>query len=179
MAPKLPHGNSYWVVPGRVIAGEYPGDADSTKASRKVRQHLEAGVRFFVDLTEEGELIPYDDILASEASRLGISKFEYRRFEIPDVSIPHSDELTASVLDAIDRGSRELPTVYIHCRGGVGRTGTIVGCYFKRHLGFSGDEALDTIAGLWECVDKSVKIPASPETPEQCDYVRTWREPSR
>jgi hypothetical protein len=179
MIPKLPHENCYWVVPGRVIAGEYPGGHNPPLASQNVRRHLEAGVRFFIDLTEEGELVPYDDILATEASRLGIENFEYQRFGIPDINIPDSDELTASALDAIDRGSRELPVVYIHCRGGIGRTGTIVGCWFRRHLGLTGDEALDKVAELWEGVEKSARCPSSPETIPQCDYVRKWKEPAR
>jgi len=135
-------------------------------------------VRLFIDLTEEGELEPYDDALAVEAARLGIENFEHRRFAIPDVAIPESREPTARALDTIDRGSRELPIVYIHCKGGVGRTGTIVGCYLRRRFGLTGDEALDTIARLWEGVEKSARCPSSPETIPQCNYVREWKEPA-
>jgi len=179
MIPELPQDNCYWVVPGRILAGEYPGDPNPDVARGRISRHLEAGVRCFVDLTEDGELEPYDDLLAIEAARLGIEHFEHLRFGIRDINIPDSDELTASALDAIDRGSRELPIVYIHCRGGIGRTGTIVGCYFKRQLGLTGDEALDKVARLWENVPKSARCPSSPETVPQCNYVRNWKEPAR
>ena len=46
----------YWVEPGRLMAGEYPGDWTERSARRKLRALLDAGVRTFVDLTEQGEL---------------------------------------------------------------------------------------------------------------------------
>src|SRR5688572_20285195 len=57
-----PHLNSYWVRPGLLLAGEYPGAFDEAWARRKIRRMLEAGIRVFVDLTEEGELAPYDHL---------------------------------------------------------------------------------------------------------------------
>ena len=47
----------------------------------------------------------------------------------------------ASILDAIDAALDGGKTVYVHCWGGVGRTGTVVGCWLVRH-GKTGDEAL-------------------------------------
>jgi hypothetical protein len=44
--------NTYWVVPGKFLAGEYPGDKDLVKAREKINRFLEVGVRHFVDLTE-------------------------------------------------------------------------------------------------------------------------------
>ena len=46
-----PTDGSYWVEPGRLLAGSYPEDVQALQA---------AGVTLFVDLTEEGELPPYD-----------------------------------------------------------------------------------------------------------------------
>ena len=83
---------------------------------------------------------------------------------------------TAAELDhLIDRHIEEGRTVYVHCFGGVGRTGTIVGCWFVRH-GRSGDEALERLAELWRDCPKSSRHPRSPQMPEQLDYVRNWRE---
>ena len=47
-----PNGNTYWVVPLKFLAGEYPGDKDSVKARKKIKQFLAAGIRHFIDLTE-------------------------------------------------------------------------------------------------------------------------------
>ena len=69
-------------------------------------------------------------------------------------------------------------TVYLHCWGGVGRTGTVVGCWLVRH-GRTGDEALQQLEEWWQGVAKVRRKPQSPETPEQFRYVREWAEPAR
>ena len=48
-----PNANTYWVVPHKFLAGEYPGDEDSVRAREKINRFLEGGVRHFVDLTEQ------------------------------------------------------------------------------------------------------------------------------
>src|ERR1700676_2274446 len=69
--PPRPNGNTYWVVPLKFLAGEYPGDEDPVKTRKKIKQFLPAGIRHFIDLTELHEknrslleLVPYDAILA-------------------------------------------------------------------------------------------------------------------
>ena len=63
-----PDPNTYWVVPGKLLAGEYPGARDPKEAGRRLRVFLSAGVRHFIDLTVAGELEPYDELLIAEAS---------------------------------------------------------------------------------------------------------------
>ena len=134
-----------WVVPGRLAAGPYPRDADELRG---------AGVDAFVDLTEEGELPEY-------APQLG--GLEYRRAPIRDFGVPSVEEMEA-ILAALDDLLARRRTVYLHCRGGVGRTGTVVGCYLVRH-GWSAEEALDSMEGA--------------ETEEQRSFVRAWPAAAR
>jgi ADP-ribosyl-[dinitrogen reductase] hydrolase len=63
----------------------------------------------------------------------------------------------------------------VHCWGGVGRTGTVVGCHLVRS-GLSGDEALARVATLFKSMEKSSRRHRSPETDEQEAYVCSWRE---
>lgn len=167
--PPPPIANSYWVVPGRFLAGEYPrrrNGADGAEVFAQRRALLEAGVTLFIDLTEEGELRPY-------AGRLGAA--EHRRFAIPDGGVPETPEDTAAILDAIDRHLADGGMLYLHCWGGVGRTGTIVGCWLARHGGLSGEAALSRLAELWRQNAKSARRD-TPEYPWQRDYIRQWRE---
>ncbi len=167
-----PIQNCYWVEPGKLLAGEYPREYDHAPSVTKFRALRGAGVSAFIDLTQEveaqawGWVKPYDDYLDGAS---------HERFPIPDEGVPDSSELTIAVLDAIDRRIAEGRTVYVHCFGGVGRTGTIVGCWLVRH-GHSGDEALERIAELWRECPKSARHPRSPQMPEQLDYIRNWRE---
>ena len=171
---KQPSPNSYWVHQGRFAAGEYPGDRNQELAARKLEKLLDVGIDHFIDLTEPGELVPYAGIAEQTASSLD-QQVGWERHPICDLSVPQNPEQMTLILDAIDDALTEGKAVYVHCRGGVGRTGTVVGCWLVRH-GHSGEEALRTIAERWRYVEKAYRIPRSPETPEQCDYVRNWKE---
>lgn len=174
MKPPLP--NSYWVRPGRFAAGEYPGDLDPCQAAAKLKMLLRAGINHFIDLTGTGELRPYRDIAEREARAQGV-RVGYERFPIADAGVPRSREWMARILDAIDAALDDGKTVYVHCWGGVGRTGTVVGCWLVRH-GESGKSALEQIDEWWRGVEKVRRIPTSPETCDQVEYVRNWAGPS-
>ena len=127
-----PMRNSYWIKPGCFAAGEYPGHWDPVRAPEKVRKLLAAGIDHFIDLTESGELEPYAGIVAKEARRLGLD-IGWERHPIVDLSIPSSPEQMVRILDAVDAALGDGKTLYVHCWGGVGRTGTTVGCWLVRH----------------------------------------------
>src|SRR5215204_2069822 len=169
-----PIPNSYVLHDGRLIAGEYPGDRRDDPAKATLGALLDAGVRTFIDLTESHELAPYDSLLAAEAKVRG-AEARHVRLPIRDVSVPRSAEVMREILDAIDAGLRDGGKVYVHCWGGVGRTGTVVGCHLVRS-GLSGDEALARVATLFKSMEKSSRRSRSPETDEQEAYVRSWKE---
>lgn len=165
-----PSANTYWVGQ-RLLAGEYPGHWDNAVARQRLQAHIDAGVTCFFDLTQEGELVAYHDLLPDHGSE--DRPILYRRMAIRDLGLPRSPEFMAAILDKIDQAIDAGHTVYVHCWGGVGRTGTVVGCHLVRH-GMSGDQALAEIARHWQTVEKRTRHPRSPETPEQTAYVRLW-----
>lgn len=166
--------NTYWVVPGALMAGEYPGDRDAAVALRKLSGLLTAGISAFLDLTEAGELTPYQPVLAELAQQTGVD-YRYRRLPIRDLDIPDRPEHMRDILSQVEQWRTEGHKVYVHCWGGVGRTGTVVGCYLVND-GLSGDGALAHIRLLWTrmSADKQRRRPQSPETVAQCAYVRRW-----
>ena len=168
-----PISNSYWVRPGRLLAGEHPGARDDRQSPQRLRQLLEAGVNFFLDLTEAGEygLEPYLDLLRGEAQALGL-EVEHQRMPIQDRGTPTSGQMTR-ILDAIDTALEAGRTVYVHCYAGIGRTGTVVGCYLVRD-GKSGQAALEEIAHLRRDIPSGWTT--SPETAAQRRMVRDWPE---
>ncbi len=161
----------YWVVPGKLLAGEYPRDLDEATSRAKIDALVGAGVTAFVDLTEAGEgLLPYAYLLDAHTGK-GVM---HERFPIRDVSTPRSQQATVATLDAIDAYLAQGRTVYVHCWGGIGRTGTIVGCWLARH-GYVGEHALVRLRVLWQACPKSAWR-QSPETDAQEQYVIEWNE---
>jgi hypothetical protein len=169
-----PSVHTYWVHE-HLLAGEYPGAPDESEARARLRQYLDAGVDFFLDLTRPGEMRPYDSLLQQEATTRG-TRAAYLRLAVPDMGVPTRQSMLIT-LDTIDEAITAGQVVYVHCWGGVGRTGTVVGCYLVRH-GLTGQEALAEIAGIWPSMGQSAWHPRSPETGEQIRFVRGWREES-
>ena len=166
-----PIENCYWVVPGKLLAGEYPIDLDEETSRVKLGNLIDGGVSAFIDLTEENEL-DRSSPLRPYASWLGSAC--HQRFPIRDGSIPETPEYTAAILDAIDHHINEGRTLYVHCWGGIGRTGTIIGCWLARHER-TGQAALDLLRERWKCCPKSIGG-STPETPEQEQYILNWQE---
>lgn len=170
---RRPIPESYWVEPGRLLAGEYPAHFNSEMTRKQIDALLEEGFDTFIDLTKPNETVAYIRILLDEA-KLHEVDVKHRRFPIGDFGLPTPRQMT-TILDTIDSDLREGRKIYLHCWGGIGRTGTTVGCYLVRR-GKTGEEALRQIAEWWKDVPKSRIHPRSPETPEQVDFILHWAE---
>lgn len=171
--PRPPIPNSYWVLPGRLLGGEYPGSTSRGDAIERVRKLLNAGIDSFVDLTEEGELPAYESLLPG----LTEQRVSYRRLPIVDHSIPESPAHMARIVDVIEAELGAGRRVYVHCHAGIGRTGMTLGCYLIRS-GLPNDEAMARLQVLWRQCARSSRWPSIPETREQIQFVRAWRDAS-
>jgi ADP-ribosylglycohydrolase len=165
--------NTYWVEPGRLLAGEYPATVSRADTLERLKRLLAAGVTYFLDLTEPGELAPYDQLLPGEPGS-GARRVSYVRRGIKDHSVPAEPEVMSEILAYLERALAAGDCVYVHCRAGVGRTGTVLGCYLI-HRGMTADAALQHLNALWQANERSRRWPSTPETDEQHQFVRQWR----
>jgi hypothetical protein len=170
--PARPHRNCYWVEPGRLLAGEYPGAPDEETTRRRLGAYLDAGIREFVDLTEPREVTPYEARLRNVAAERGV-RVGYHRLPIRDMSVPRNPRDMHRTLDTLERLLEAPDPVYLHCLGGVGRTGLVVGCWLVRR-GHSAEEALLVLADWWRGVEKSLVFPETPQTEAQRRWVLDW-----
>jgi protein-tyrosine phosphatase len=155
------------VLPGRFLAGEYPGSRRAGSPSPRLAALLEAGITCFVDLTRPGELPDYDDDLRNESIRFHPVFHLYSA--IGDFGLPTISQMK-NLLDEIDSALARGEKIYLHCQAGIGRTGTVVGCYLVRH-GLSGRAALHRLNELRH------RLPfpfPSPETEDQRQFVLNW-----
>lgn len=166
-----PIPDSYWVRPDKLMAGAYPRVWDDEMSRVELGQLLEAGVTFFLDLTEAGEyyLESYAPLLKEEAAARERS-VEHRRMPIRDMDTPTPAEMK-HILDTIDTALAAGQVIYLHCFGGIGRTGTVVGCYLVRR-GLDGQAALAEIIRLRQGIPGGWK--SSPQTEAQREMVREW-----
>jgi hypothetical protein len=162
MTAPLPVPRSYWIVPGRLLAGEYPSDADPRVAAERLQRFRSAGIGLFVDLTEPLELEPYSHLVGDA---------RHERRPIPDLGTI-SRRRYREILDLVDSGVGSGDGVYVHCWQGLGRTGTVVGCWLVRH-GFDGGDPLARIAGLRQGLPDAGR--SSPQTASQRRMVARWR----
>ena len=168
-----PHANCYWLIPGLLLAGEHPGSQFRDDCIVRIDALLDAGTRQFVDLTDffEGPG-PYVSVLRERAASRNL-RVAHHRFAIPDFGVP-SAAVMRTTLDAIYAAIDVGDPAYLHCWGGVGRTGTVVGCLL-REQGLTGEEALDLIDRKWSVMEKRTRHAQSPETEDQIAFVERWK----
>ena len=163
VAPPLP--NTYWALPGLLLAGEHPSGLTTEATRHRVSVLLAAGIECFLDLTHPSEIEPYDQALPFH--------IEYLRKPIRDHGLPERREHMMEILDCLHDALRSGRRTYLHCRAGIGRTAMVVGCLFVER-GLTGEQALDELAARWEQCERSKLWPSVPETEAQTDYVRRW-----
>lgn len=160
-----PLPNTYWVIPGRVLAGEHPTGADRAESRIRLARLHEAGIDSFIDLTEKGEMPAYRHLLPSGT--------EYVRSAIADTRVPNNVAQTRQVLARMQKSLDSGRGIYVHCRAGIGRTGLIIGCFLADQQP-NGASAIETLNRLWRQSERAKSWPTVPQTPEQADYIRHW-----
>jgi protein-tyrosine phosphatase len=169
--PPIPE--SYWVLPERFLAGEYPGESEREMTRRRLRALIAGGIRTFIDLTEEHEAIPPYRGVLREVSEEESVETTYSNVPIEDRGVPSPSTLQC-ILDAIDRAIVDENPVYVHCWAGLGRTGTVVGCYLKRHGMAEDGDVIEKLAALRQGTPSGGVT--SPDTKEQIRLVMSWKK---
>ena len=166
-----PIDGSYWALDGEVLAGPHPalGSRDEQRAS--LRALLAAGVRTIVDLTTPADSTGGARVLWEKLSP-DPRDTSCTRHPILDGGVPSLASMQL-ILDTIDASRRRARPVYVHCMGGLGRTGTVIGCWWTRHGLFTGDDVFEQL--MLRRRGQSNAHRQSPETSPQFHMIRAWK----
>lgn len=138
------------------------------------------GTRVFVDVTcgAEEQTPPYDDVLA----QISDGRAQRLAFPIPDMKSPADSDLPmfSRLVDIICEALRAAPSprpVYIHCRGGHGRSALVAACVLIRLHGMSSEEALEAVDAAHDTrlrMRRDMREIGAPQTRSQVAFVRTF-----
>jgi hypothetical protein len=174
----LPFNRSYWVIPGFLMAGEIPSAQSYNARTEKIQCIVDSGIRSVVNLMEGEEcnfigkkLIDYSDEMLKIAKESKI-ELAINRFPIKDLDIPPVDFMV-EILNHIKKDILEEKPVYVHCWGGIGRTGTTVGSFLINEGICDVKEVIDFIKFLKR--DTNIAHRDSPETSDQVAFIQNWR----
>jgi protein-tyrosine phosphatase len=165
-----PMEGTYWVVPGTLACGPYPGATTPDEAQQRIDRLAGQDLACFVNLMFDSE-VDHSGHLFAEYEHLLPSRGGMKRFPIEDVHIPTAD-LMVEILDHID--AHLSLGVYVHCWGGVGRTGTVVGCWLIRHGLATSSNVMSIIHDIRR-QDTVRGHRRSPETFTQERFVQDWQ----
>jgi ADP-ribosyl-[dinitrogen reductase] hydrolase len=192
-----PLPRSYWALPGKILAGGYPGRGRGGGPEAELSAILGAGIDAFVDLTEAGEErgAPYAPLLESRTSprsgSQGGSQNGSRsrpqsgpvlRRQIPTADMAADPEAVRAALGELDSLLSQGRTVYLHCLGGLGRTGTVLGSYFvdkglapagRSPSGSAPNGAVALLGALRAATDAAGEL--SPQTEDQLRLLASRR----
>ncbi len=140
-----------WVIPGELAAGPHPArDMAQADALALLQRN---GVRAVLTLYEQP--IDPDELAAAD--------LDGHHIPVADAAAPTLEQLREGVA-YIAAHATQGHGVYVHCWGGVGRTGTFAAAYLAS-TGMDADAAVDRIRAL---------RPGSVETAEQLNQVRAF-----
>ncbi len=160
---------NFFRVDDKLWSGEYPGAYDTRQGSAHLRLSnvlRVSGATAFLDLTDAKDrryVEDYHQYLPNE--------IVYASYPVVDESVP-TPAYMISILDQIYLWQREGRVVYMHCRGGIGRSGTVVGCYLMEsglavsHTVIPVLRNLRQIADCWDIM--------CPNTISQRSYIEQW-----
>jgi hypothetical protein len=123
----------YIAIANSLFCGEYPGK-DKANATNAALRLLEYGIDTITNFTELGEQTTFGEELYSyEVDLRDVYESRGRNLDVHRIAIrdDHPPTLTQAkkFCKLVDREIADGRRVYIHCRGGIGRTATMAAIY--------------------------------------------------
>ena len=134
---QVENGDMNWIIPGKLMAFATPYSSNIIQGCFKVCTPREIapvfkkkGITTIVRLCQKF----YDEKIFKDAG------FDHQEMYFLDGSVPPND-----ILKRFLNLAETNAVIAIHCKAGLGRTGTLCACYIIKNFGFDGDESIGWI----------------------------------
>ncbi|XP_055990840.1 dual specificity protein phosphatase CDC14B isoform X7 [Sorex fumeus] len=132
---KAENGDLNWIIPGRFVA--FCGPHLRTKLESGYYQHSpEAYIPYFKN--HNVSTIIRLNKRVYDAKRFTSAGFEHYELFFADGSAP-TDDIVKEFLDICENAEG---AVAVHCKAGLGRTGTMIACYLMKHYRMTAAESI-------------------------------------
>ncbi|XP_048831990.1 dual specificity protein phosphatase CDC14AB isoform X10 [Brienomyrus brachyistius] len=132
---RVENGDFNWIIPGKLLA--FSGPHPKTKIENGYPLH--APEAYFPYFRKHNVLtVVRLNKKIYDSRRFTDAGFDHYDLFFADGSTP-SDAITQRFLHICESTNG---AVAVHCKAGLGRTGTLIGCYLMKHHGFTAAEAI-------------------------------------
>ncbi|KAK9792072.1 hypothetical protein WJX73_007738 [Symbiochloris irregularis] len=168
-----------WLVPPRLLVGAYPSEWPGIGGQSNLEWVVRHGVNRIISLQAE---MPAPPPYQAAATRIDATRSEQNRWQygkkpmtcvhvpVQDFDVPTISQVQSLVTDMADwlcGGD----VIYMHCMGGIGRTGTMCACILISLYSLPAQRALDHVQAAFDTRKGRGK---SPETEAQVQFVKDW-----
>eukprot|EP00696_Hemimastix_kukwesjijk_P019944 gnl/Hemi2/940_TR332_c0_g1_i1.p2 gnl/Hemi2/940_TR332_c0_g1~~gnl/Hemi2/940_TR332_c0_g1_i1.p2 ORF type:complete len:226 (-),score=62.21 gnl/Hemi2/940_TR332_c0_g1_i1:167-844(-) len=185
LAFRGPHSRANWVVPGRVLAGCFPGIVSGEPEAigrGRLADILLQGVNVFVCVQSEAPFcnVPYKaDVEALWPvygrpfdAETGLHReLAFRQHSVADGTVFSTDTEVEALVQDLIQCIHNGDVLYVHCWGGHGRTGIVVSCLLAALYDLSAEAAMTRVQMYHDCREDRfggmLTSPHSPATPQQ------------
>ncbi|XP_046682260.1 dual specificity protein phosphatase CDC14A-like isoform X2 [Homalodisca vitripennis] len=143
---KVEHGDLNWIVPQKFIA--FCGPHGKSRIENGYPLHSPESYFAYFRKNNVTTVVRLNKKIY-EASRFTTGGFEHKELFFLDGSTP-TDNIVRQFLNIAESATG---VIAVHCKAGLGRTGSLIGCYIMKHYRFS---VLEAIAWIRICRPGSI-----------------------
>ncbi|XP_013174850.1 PREDICTED: dual specificity protein phosphatase CDC14A-like [Papilio xuthus] len=132
---KVENGDLNWIIPGKMLA--FSGPHHRSRLERGYPLHSPEHYHQYFRTHHVTTIVRLNK-KSYDAKQFTAHGFEHRELFFVDGSVPSDHIVNRFIRIAeVAKGA-----VAVHCKAGLGRTGTLIACYMMKHHGFASREAI-------------------------------------
>lgn len=132
---RVEHGDLNWVVPGKFVA--FAGPHNERVCDNGYLLHAPDDYFDYFRRRDVQAIVRLNNKVY-DSLRFVAAGFQHHELFFPDGSVP-PDAIVAQFLDVSERTQGGLA---VHCKAGLGRTGTLIACFVMKHYALTASECI-------------------------------------